>query len=69
MGVACVFSVEPPVFAQPDGSVCANRTAAPEGARLNCNGGLGSAAFVTGAFGLAAAGIVVRSIAERGPGS
>jgi len=64
MGVACVFSAEPPVFAQPDGSVCASRTAAPDGTRLNCNGGLGSAAFVTGAFGLAAAGIVVRRIAE-----
>jgi tRNA A37 threonylcarbamoyladenosine dehydratase len=64
MGVACVFSAESPVFAQPDGSVCASRTVAPDGTRLNCNGGLGSAAFVTGAFGLAAAGIVVRRIAE-----
>jgi len=63
MDVACVFSAEPPVFAQPDGSVCANRTAAPAGTRLNCNGGLGSAAFVTGAFGFAAAGIVAGRIA------
>ena len=61
MGVECVFSAEPPVFAQPDGSVCENRTGS-DGARLNCNGGLGSAAFVTGAFGLAAAGMVVRGI-------
>jgi len=64
MGVECVFSAEPPVFAQPDGSVCENRTASPDGTRLNCNGGLGSATFVTGAFGFAAAGIVVRRIAE-----
>ena len=63
MGVACVFSAERPVFAQPDGSVCENRTAAPDGTRLNCNGGLGSATFVTGAFGFAAAGIVVGKIA------
>jgi tRNA A37 threonylcarbamoyladenosine dehydratase len=63
MGVACVFSAEPPVFAQPDGSVCTLRAAAEEGTRLNCNGGLGSATFVTGAFGLAAAGIVVQSLA------
>jgi tRNA A37 threonylcarbamoyladenosine dehydratase len=63
MGVASVFSTESPVFAQPDGSVCAHRVAVEEGTRLNCNGGLGSAAFVTGAFGLAAAGIVVRRIA------
>ena len=64
MGVECVFSAEPPVFAQPDGSVCENRTASPDGTRLNCNGGLGSATFVTGAFGFAAAGIIVRRLAE-----
>ncbi len=63
MGVDCVFSAEPPVFARPDGSVCENRAAAADGTRLNCNGGLGSATFVTGAFGFAAAGIVVRKIA------
>lgn len=62
-GIECVFSAEPPVFAQPDGSVCENRGVAEDGARLNCNGGLGSATFVTGAFGFAAAGIVVRRIA------
>jgi tRNA A37 threonylcarbamoyladenosine dehydratase len=64
MGVACVFSAEPPVFAQPDGSVCENRAVVPDGTRLNCNGGLGSAAFVTGAFGFAAAGLAVRKIVE-----
>jgi tRNA A37 threonylcarbamoyladenosine dehydratase len=64
MGVECVFSAEAPVFAQPDGSVCENRVAAEDGTRLNCNGGLGSATFVTGVFGFAAAGIVVRKIAE-----
>ena len=64
MGVECVFSAEPPVFAQPDGSVCENRATREEGTRLNCNGGLGSATFVTGAFGFAAAGIVTRRIAE-----
>ena len=63
MGIACVFSAEPPVFAQPDGSVCENRAAVEDGTRLNCNGGLGSATFVTGAFGFAAAGLVVRKIA------
>jgi len=65
MGVECVFSAEAPVFAQPDGSVCENRTTREDGTRLNCNGGLGSATFVTGAFGFAAAGMVVRKIAER----
>ena len=62
MGIECVFSAEPPVFAQPDGSVCENRATREEGTRLNCNGGLGSATFVTGAFGFAAAGVVVDRI-------
>jgi tRNA threonylcarbamoyladenosine dehydratase len=65
MGIECVFSAEAPVFAQPDGSVCENRAASEDGTRLNCTGGLGSATFVTGAFGFAAAGIVVRKIVGR----
>ena len=64
MGIECVYSAEPPVFAQPDGSVCENRATREEGTRLNCNGGFGSAAFVTGAFGFAAAGLAVKKIAE-----
>jgi tRNA A37 threonylcarbamoyladenosine dehydratase len=64
MGVECVFTTEAPVFAQPDGSVCENRAAGEDGTRLNCNGGLGSATFVTGAFGFAAAGIIVRKITQ-----
>jgi tRNA A37 threonylcarbamoyladenosine dehydratase len=65
MGVECVYSAERPVFPQPDGSVCENRAATEDGTRLNCDGGLGSATFVTGAFGFAAAGIIARRIAER----
>jgi tRNA A37 threonylcarbamoyladenosine dehydratase len=65
MGIPAVYSAEAPVFAQPDGTVCENRAATEEGARLNCNGGLGSATFVTGTFGFAAAGVVVKVIAER----
>jgi tRNA A37 threonylcarbamoyladenosine dehydratase len=64
MNIDCVFSAEPPVFAQPDGSVCATRTEAEDSTRLNCNGGLGSATFVTGTFGFAAAGIIVKKIVE-----
>ena len=64
MNVPCVYSVERTVFPQPDGSVCEMRSAAEDGTKLNCNGGLGSATFVTGAFGFAAAGFVVRKIAE-----
>ena len=64
MDVPCVYSVERTIFPQPDGSVCEMRSAAADGARLNCNGGLGSATFVTGAFGFAAAGFIVRKITE-----
>ena len=64
MDVPCVYSVERTVFPHPDGSVCEMRSAAEDGTKLNCNGGLGSATFVTGAFGFAAAGFVVRKIAE-----
>jgi len=65
LGVDCVYSAETPVFAQPDGSVCENRAATEAGTRLNCNGGLGSATFVTGAFGFAAAGLVVKKITDN----
>ncbi len=64
MNVQCVYSVERTVYPQADGSVCEMRSAAEDGTKLNCNGGLGSATFVTGAFGFAAAGFVVRKIAE-----
>ena len=66
MHVPCVYSVEKTLYPQPDGSVCELRNESDEGARLNCNGGLGSATFVTGAFGFAAAGLVVQKITERG---
>jgi len=64
MDLPCVYSVERTVYPQADGSVCEMRSAAEDGTRLNCNGGLGSATFVTGAFGFAAAGFIVRKIAE-----
>ncbi|MBN8248887.1 MAG: tRNA threonylcarbamoyladenosine dehydratase [Verrucomicrobia bacterium] len=74
LGVDCVFSPEPPVFPQPDGTVCG--TAAPmtdgtgegEAPRLNCNQGLGSSVFVTGTFGFVAAGRLVDRILRGGVG-
>lgn len=67
LGIECVFSAEAPVFAQRDGTVCAVRGEPEEdGTRLDCNGGLGSATFVTGAFGFAAAGLAVQKIAAAG---
>ena len=65
MGVSCVFSPEPPVYPRNDGTVCASRseTGKTEGSlKLNCEWGFGAATFVTGAFGFAAAGEVVRRL-------
>jgi len=66
MRVMCVFSPEPAVYPKTDGTVCASRREAGELAtslKLNCEWGFGAATFVTGAFGFAAAGEVVRRLA------
>ena len=61
-GIPCVFSLEYPVYPQSDGSVCAAKPADGE-TGINCDAGMGTAGFVTGAFGFAAAGVVVKAIA------
>lgn len=67
-GIECVYSVERPVYPLRDGSVCTTRPGPIElyeqDLRLNCDGGFGSATFVTGAFGFIAAGLVVRYLAD-----
>jgi tRNA A37 threonylcarbamoyladenosine dehydratase len=60
-GVPCVYSPERQVFPAKDGSVCA-RPEAGENLRLDCRSGYGTATFVTGAFGFAAAAEVVKMI-------
>jgi tRNA A37 threonylcarbamoyladenosine dehydratase len=61
-GVPCVYSQESPFFPWADGSVCSRKE---EGSSLalDCSSGFGAATFVTGVFGFAAAGEVVRRIA------
>jgi tRNA A37 threonylcarbamoyladenosine dehydratase len=61
-GIEAVFSDEPPVFAQCDGEVGADR---PDGAatRLTCEAGLGTAAHVTACFGMIAAGRLIGRLA------
>ncbi len=61
MGVTAVWSGERPVFLWADGT-CAAEPEAGGSLKLDCEGGFGSAVFVTGAFGFAAAGEVVRQI-------
>ncbi len=64
-GVRCVWSGERPVFPQPDGS-CALQPASRADRAMDCENGLGTAVFVTGTFGLVAAGEVVKLLAAAG---
>ncbi len=57
--VECVYSPEPAVYPQNDGSVCTTRETE---LRQDCESGLGTASFLTGAFGLALAARVVDRI-------
>jgi tRNA A37 threonylcarbamoyladenosine dehydratase len=60
-GIPCVTSDEPLRYPQSDGTICnTNRQAGDM--RLNCDNGFGTAAFVTGSFGLFAASVVVRHL-------
>jgi tRNA A37 threonylcarbamoyladenosine dehydratase len=61
-GVPCVYSPEPVRYPWSDGTVCAGKEPGSDPARMDCNSGYGSATFVTGAFGFAAAAQVVRVI-------
>ena len=61
MGVAAVYSSEPQVYPWSNGEICA--TAEPGmNLHMDCASGFGAACFVTGAFGFAAAGEIVRRI-------
>lgn len=62
LGIPCVCSAETPVFPNVTGEVCTVRPEAGggESMRLNCDSGFGSATFVTGTFGFAAAAHAVQ---------
>lgn len=60
-GITAVFSTEPQVFPTPEGEVCGQRRSGQD-LRLDCNSGYGTASFVTGAFGLAAAAKIIHHI-------
>lgn len=62
-GVRCVWSSETQVFPWADGT-CQTEPEPGTNLQLDCESGFGTAVFVTGAFGLAAAGDVVRHIAR-----
>ena len=58
----CVYSAEPVQYPQPDGTVCEAKPVTDGSLKLDCEAGLGAATHVTAAFGLAAAGFVVREL-------
>ena len=61
-GIPCVWSQEKPMYPWADGT-CSTEPEPGSNLRLDCATGFGSAVFVTGAFGFAAAGEIVRQIA------
>jgi tRNA A37 threonylcarbamoyladenosine dehydratase len=65
-GVPCIYSPEPPVYPWANGTVCAAKERGSE-LTLDCASGFGTAAFVTAAFGFAAAGEVVRRLTDGTP--
>jgi len=60
-GVSCVYSTEAQVFPAADGTVCETREPGAT-LRLDCRSGYGTACFLTGAFGFAAAAQMVKII-------
>lgn len=63
-GVRCIYSTEKPVFPWANGT-CSTEPEPGTNLKLDCASGFGTAVFVTGTFGLAAAGEVVRLIALK----
>ena len=63
-GVPCVYSPEKPIYPWSNGTCSAEPEPGGESVTLDCASGFGTATFVTGAFGFAAAGEVVRRIAN-----
>jgi tRNA A37 threonylcarbamoyladenosine dehydratase len=61
-GIPCVSTQEQPVFPWADGT-CSSEPEEGSNLRLDCATGFGTAVFITGAFGFAAAGEIVRRIA------
>ena len=50
------------MYPQADGTVCEEKSEADGSMKLDCEGGLGAATQVTGVFGFAAAGFVVKEL-------
>lgn len=65
LNIRCVFSTETVTFPWSNGTVCEHRETSDESLRLDCNSGYGTATFLTGAFGFAAAGVVLDRLLQQ----
>ncbi|WP_127960108.1 tRNA cyclic N6-threonylcarbamoyladenosine(37) synthase TcdA [Serratia microhaemolytica] len=65
LGIDCVFSSEPLVYPQPDGSVCASRSSTQGSNRMDCNSGFGAVTMVTASFGFVAVAHVLKKMLAK----
>jgi tRNA A37 threonylcarbamoyladenosine dehydratase len=65
--VECVYSDEPVMFQQPDGSICSTRPAThgESSVRLDCAGGIGASTCVTATFGFVATSRIIKKLLEK----
>ncbi len=65
--IECVYSDEPVLFQQPDGSVCSTRPPAhaDSSVRLDCAGGIGASTCVTASFGFVATSRIIKKILDK----
>ena len=65
LGIDCVFSSEPLMYPQADGSVCASRATAEGPKRMECASGFGAATMVTATFGFVAVSHVLKKMMAK----
>lgn len=63
--VDCVFSTEPPIYDQGDGTVCHDRPAQQGPVKLDCASGFGAATHITATFGFTAVSRILQKLAEK----
>lgn len=65
--IECVYSDEPLMFPQPDGSVCSARpqAGAESSVRLDCSAGIGAATHVTACFGFVASSRIIKKCLDK----
>lgn len=61
MKIVCITSSEPAVYPDGEGGVC-ERPRGGDSGKLDCQTGMGSASFITGAFGLYAASVAIERL-------